>query len=395
MHARDLGEALKLIMKDRGWTQTRLASELGKDQPWVSRVSRGVYDPGTRAASRLLAKVGWELRITPKTEEDDPVKRREFVTGAASALLIPSSKTTPFHDPNYVDLLTRRMVQIHYDHGGDSQIRALINQARKIRAASVDGGRRLYSSASDFMRYGSYVFRQAGRADIGVRFATDALDLAQRAGDPDKQGSACFALGLATAFNGCDSNLSTSARSGGQAVMLANRGLRIPGIGEEPRAYLSGLLACGLAKVPGQERQARLAIDQALNIDAIPAIDQADVVGIAGNVFRDIGERREALKMLEHAVHLGGPHSQLLQALYLGDQIMITLDMREPSLAASLMNTLSYIVPLVDSKILSSQVGKILRTTTPWSAVPEIRDARERLQSVRTTPPPQAGYERS
>jgi hypothetical protein len=68
--------------------------------------------------------------------------------------------------------------------------------------------------------------------------------------------------------------------------------------------------------------------------------------------------------------------------------------MREPSQAASLMNTLSYIVPLVDSTRLVRQVDQIGRITRPWSAVPEIRDARERLQSVRTTPPPRPGHER-
>src|SRR5256885_13231846 len=112
MQARNLGEALEAIMNDRGWSQTRLGRELGVTQSWVSRVVNGKIDPRMRTATGMLAKVGWQVRISPKTEEDDPVNRREFVAGAASVLFVPSPKTTPFHDPSYVGLLTRRTVPI-------------------------------------------------------------------------------------------------------------------------------------------------------------------------------------------------------------------------------------------------------------------------------------------
>lgn len=381
-------------MEDHGWSQTRMGRELGVSQSWVSRVANGILDPGTRTASSLLAKVGWELRIMPKPEEDDPVKRREFVTGAASALFIPPPKTTPFHDPSYVDLLTQRMAEAHYAQGGDSQIMTLIGQGRKIQSAAISGGRALQSAASDFMRFGSYVFHQAGRADIGARFANNALHLATEARNSDKQASAYFALSIVNGFNGNESSLDASAKTASRAVMFAQRGLRIPGIGDEPRAYLYGFLACGLANVPGNERQARSAIDRALNINAVPAIDRADIVGIVGNALRDIGERREALRTFEETVRLHAPYSPFLQARYLGDQIMLAFDMREPSLAASLMNTLSYMLPMVDSTVVDRQVAQMLRASRPWSAVPEVRDARERLQSVRTTPPPHPGHER-
>src|SRR5256885_13427293 len=181
MHVTNLGDAFKRIMNDQGWSQTRMGRELGVSQSWVSRVANGILDPGTRTAASLLAKVGWELRIAPKSEQDDPVKRREFVTGAASALFIPSPKTTPFHDPSYVDLLTQRMAQAHYAQGGDSQIMALIDHGRRIWSASIRGDRALQSAASDFIRFGSYVVHQAGRADIAAQFANSALRLATQA----------------------------------------------------------------------------------------------------------------------------------------------------------------------------------------------------------------------
>jgi transcriptional regulator with XRE-family HTH domain len=382
MHARDLGEALTLIMEERGWTQTRLGRELGKDQPWVSRVARGVYDPGTRAARALLAKVGWELRIAPKTEEDDPVKRREFVAGTASVLFVPSPKTTPFHDPSYVGLLTRRTARINNEIGGDSLSATLLAQARKIQAASTAGGRELYLAASEFLRRGAYVLRQAGNTDAALKFAENALVHARRAGNSDEQAAAYFALGFICGFKGNHGITNAFKGSAGQAVMFAQRGLRLPDITDESRAFLNACLARGFANTPGHERQARTAIEQVLSIDSLAAVERADVMGIAGNALRDARAYREALELLDDAARLSAPVSPFYQAVYLADQVQIALSTREPSRAASVMQTLAYVVPLVDSTEVTRQVQHILNLSKPWATAPEIRTAREQLQAV-------------
>lgn len=387
MHARNLGEALKLIMDERGWSQTRLGRELGQSQDWVSDIVRGKRDTYVKKAARLLDKVGWELHITSKTDggkaEDDPVNRREFVAGAASALFVPSPKTTPFHDPSYVNRLTQRAAQAHYQNGGDSLTAALLHHARKIHSAAVNGGHELQSAASEFMRRGSYVLHQAGRPDLAARFANSAIRNASQAADPDRHAAAYFALIHATTFNGRDGSVSTAGRDGSRAVMLARRGLAIPGIGDATRADLNVCLSCGLANVPGNERQSRVALEEALSVDAVPTVDRADIIGHAGNALRDMGERRGALRLLSDASRRSAPYSQFNQAQYLCDQIMVTLDMREPEPAASLMNDLAYLVPLVDSTKVDNQVGEVLRTAEPWKTVPEVREARTRLQSVR------------
>src|SRR4051812_30424930 len=109
MEARNLPEALKLIMEQRACSGSRLASELGVSQQWLSDVYRGKKDTPTTKAIRLLASVGWELVIRPKREESDPVKRREFVTAAASVMFVPSPKVGPHQDPSYLAELTQRV----------------------------------------------------------------------------------------------------------------------------------------------------------------------------------------------------------------------------------------------------------------------------------------------
>lgn len=372
-------------MEERGWSQRRLGRELGKGQTWVSKVIRKVMDPGVLAARSYLEKVGWELHISPKTEDDDPMNRREFTLGA-SALFIASPKMTPFHDPEHVNLLTQRLIHVHYYLGDDSQVRRLIDQAGKVRSAAVSGGRELQSAASDFLRWGAYALRGSGRTDIATRFANDAVHLAGQAEDPDKLALGHCALIWASVFNGYDNSVGASSKNVGQAVMLARRGLKVPGIGDEPRAWLNGILACGLANAPGNEKEARTAAERALGVDTIPTKEQADILGTAGNVFRDIGERRNALKMLDEAARRLAPLSLFNQTQYLSDQIMLALDLRESDRAASAMNTLSCLVPLVDSTRITKQAQRVLEAARPWAGDSEVRQARERLRSVLSVP---------
>src|SRR5262245_42550841 len=118
MDARNLPDALKLIMEVRGWSQNRLARELGISQSCSSYAARGMKDTSTTKAIKILGRVGWELRITPKAEGDDPVNRREFVTAAATATFIPAGKGNPFQDPQYIRVLAARSARMGDEMGG-------------------------------------------------------------------------------------------------------------------------------------------------------------------------------------------------------------------------------------------------------------------------------------
>jgi transcriptional regulator with XRE-family HTH domain len=117
MDADVLPKALKAIMTRKGWSQVDLAAELGVSQSWVSQTSRGVKDSGIAKVQRLLDRIGWEVRITPKTEED-PVKRRDFVTAVGSIAFVSSPKVGPYQDPEYVRALADRLARDRYEQGG-------------------------------------------------------------------------------------------------------------------------------------------------------------------------------------------------------------------------------------------------------------------------------------
>lgn len=263
--------------------------------------------------------------------------------------------------------------------GGDSLTATLLGQARKIQAASAGGDRGLHLAASEFMRRGAYVLRQSGRTDHALKFAENALAHAKRAEDHDEQAAAYFALGFIPASFAAN----TSSGNAGRAVMFAQRGLRLPDVTDENRAFLNACLARGFANIPGCERQARTAIERALNFDSLHAVEKADVMGITGNALRDARAHREALATLDDAVNLCGPLAPFLHAVHVGDQALIALNTRDPARAASYMQTLAYVVPLVDSTEVDRQVRHILNSSKPWAAVPEMRTARERLQFVK------------
>lgn len=323
--------------------------------------------------------------MAPMAEEEDPVERREFMAGAASALFVPSPKTTPFHDPSFVRGLTTRTARIHTEVGGDSLSAAVVKQARKIHSAALNGGKELQLAASDYMRWGSYVLRQSGHNREALNLAGGALNQATLANNQEKQAIAYFALSLNAGTSALkeEGRGATFRGDSSKAVMYARRGLSIPDMSDETRAYLNASLARGLANVPGHERAARAAVDQALSVESLPAIDRADITGISGNALRDVGAHREALRTLQEARQFSGPISPFLHVRDLGGQILLSLDMRDASQAAALMDEMLYVIPLVDSTKVSRQVDLILRATEPWSTVREVREARERIQATR------------
>src|SRR5918999_4597579 len=149
MEARNLSEALKLIMAQRGCSGSQLARDLGVSQSWLSYAARGKKDTSTGNAARLLASVGWELVIRPKTEDDDPMKRREFMTAAASVMFVPSPKVGPDQDPAYVRELARTVARARYEHGSGTITATAIKHLRRIESAVTSGDRKLQEATSD------------------------------------------------------------------------------------------------------------------------------------------------------------------------------------------------------------------------------------------------------
>lgn len=96
MKVESLGDAFRVVVDRTGWSGSRLARELGTAQPWISMVLNGRRDPGMRRSAELLARAGWELQLVPRTREDDPVKRREFLLGAASVVFVPTQTASPY-----------------------------------------------------------------------------------------------------------------------------------------------------------------------------------------------------------------------------------------------------------------------------------------------------------
>src|SRR5262249_53098267 len=110
-------------MAQRGWSQARLAHELGISQPHVSDLKRDQKDTGFTNAVQLLARVDWEVLIVAKDgREDASVKRREFnamiarvaasglASGVSGVALVPSDPVRPSKDPGYIHLLA---IHIH------------------------------------------------------------------------------------------------------------------------------------------------------------------------------------------------------------------------------------------------------------------------------------------
>jgi transcriptional regulator with XRE-family HTH domain len=122
MEARNLPDALRLIMEQRGWTQLDLARELGISQPFVSNLLSGKRETGFTKAIQFFDRVDWQVRISPKSEDDDPVKRREFVTAAASVAFVPSSTVGPYQDPSYLRVLARRTARDRYERGAGARL---------------------------------------------------------------------------------------------------------------------------------------------------------------------------------------------------------------------------------------------------------------------------------
>jgi tetratricopeptide (TPR) repeat protein len=381
METRSLSEAVKLIMQGRSWTQVRLGAELGKDQAFVSTVISGKRDPRLSTVIQLMERVGWEVRFAPKREELDPVKRREFVTAAASVAFLPSSTGQPFRDPAYLRELAVRIEHDEREHGGIAGVATTMRHISRIQQVAEGRDSRLQAAASDVASSAVWTLADAGRFDLGDSVGRFALELAQRSGDADAQSRALSAL----------TKIQVDRGDAGEAVRYALQALRLREVPDVQRNYLTLRLGEALSITPGQERAARDVIDglRVTLADTEPQapLEVAAQMGTVGDVLYGLGAYREALACADESMQLGP--SLKSTGLNLARQAKVALRIRQPDLAADQMRILTRVVPLVHSAKLNGHLKEVLALalSAQWRTAPELQEARRQLQSVMPEPP--------
>src|SRR5262245_8119308 len=293
MNADVLPEALKAIMARHGWSQMDLAVELGVSQSWVSQTSRGVKDSGIAKVQRLLDRIGWEVRITPKSE-DDPVKRRDFVAAVGSIAFVPSPKVGPYQDPEYVRTLAERLARDRYEQGGIPVTSIAVRHLKKVGQVISGKDRNLHSAASDLACETARVLYDSRRYDAAQRAGVFAVQLARRCGDIGAQASACSAL----------SRISIDRGHGDRGIVYARQGLLLPELTPAQRAWLKLRLARSLALVPGQERAARDRLAELGHTEGLSAYERADMKGNVGVALAGMRAYPEAHAAIAEAVAL-------------------------------------------------------------------------------------------
>jgi hypothetical protein len=377
VEAHSLPEALKLIMKQRRCSQTQLSRDLGKVQSWVSEVISGKQAIGFAKMIKLLDSVGWEVVIRPKTEVQDPVKRREFVA-AASVMFVPSPKTGPYQDVAYLRELAKRVSRDRYEHGGVTGVSTAMRHIRQITATTDGSDRALQAAAADLAVEAVWTLNDVGRLDVAEKVGRLALELAQLSDNADAQSKAYSVLARVQYHRG----------EAVLAVKYAQRGAGLNDVPAEQQAWLKLRHGWSLSMVNGQERAARDVIGdvQRFLADAQSSmqatLDMAELTGSVGRTLYDLGAHREARECLDEAVKLLGESSPRLQGIYLARQITASLKASQPTFAADRMLNLARVVPLVNSAQLNNHLKEVLAMSGHWRAVPEVRTARAQLHTV-------------
>src|SRR6266536_2277580 len=365
-----LGDAFRLVMDRNRWSGARLARELGTSQPWVSMVLNGRRDPGLRRSAELLARTGWELQLVPTGE--DAVKRREFLTAAATVASVPSRSAGPYSNPDYLNSLTARLSHNEAQIGGAPLARAALRHVQRLTPAKRGKDASLRAAASRLCRQAALILhdvRHLGRAE---QVATTALGFARGAQDLAAQAQAYDTLSLISAH-----------LPDGRGAEYARRGLAVHDTDDGDRAVLSARLARSLALMPGQGYQARATLDQALELSGPSWRTSSEVAGNAGIAFTDLGMPGRAEQHLAAAVDLTAA-SPFLHSLYLARQAKTAIRAQQPDTAAQAMLTLAAVAPLVDSPRLRIHLRHIVDGTQRWRAIPSVRHAQEALKEAVT-----------
>lgn len=380
MEATNLPDALKLIMDTRGWRQSDLAHELGVSQAFVSQLINGKRDLALAKLMAHLARVGWEVRITPKAEGDDPVKRRQFVTSAASVIFMPSAGVSPYRDPAYVRSLVKWVARNRYEHGGNAALSSVVRHLHNVQLSFDSEDKELQLAGSDLACEAVWTLNDVTRYRAAENAGRMALELGRRSGSQDAQSRAYSAL----------SAINTSRGQSDRAVAYAKQGLKLRGVDPAQHTWLALRLAWAMSPLRGEELNVRRTIEgvqvflENTGGFGMSAFEKSELIGGIGSTLRIARAYPDALRSLNEAVDLTRQSSILLNGYYLQQEIMTVLATRNPVLAATKISTLARIAPLVSSARIDGNARKILDRSATWSSVPEMRDAREHLQSVMT-----------
>ncbi|GLZ14572.1 hypothetical protein Acsp04_48070 [Actinomadura sp. NBRC 104425] len=394
MEVRSLPEALERIMKERGWTQCDLAQEIGKGQPWLSRVINGSRGTSLNTAMTVLQRVGWELAIRPKRDGkgEGSVKRREFhekvtkVAGAAIAgkvsgvVLIPSEKVSPYQDLEYLRGLVEHLGTMYDQIGGNALVSTARRHAARIKAAMNSRDRQLQMAASDLARKASIILNNARHIKEANDVGIFSLALARRAGYSD---------GVAHCYeNLCYFN---AAEDPLQAAHYAKTGLQYPELTSEHRARLNARFGSAIVRVGNLDRKSaefasRSAVDEARTVSELSTEAGAVVLGSSGNVLARLKRYDEADAAFEETLRLLHDRPMLLASWTWG-RIYASLAGVRLSEAAAQMEDLARIVPMLSSTQLDKEIARIMTRSQQWADVPEIRAARDQLRSVMPTHP--------
>ena|SRR5437868_7719019 len=347
METTDPAEALNRIMEANGWLQRQLGRELGGlTQQWVSSVLTGRRDPGIKRYATYLGRVGWEVVIRPKTEEQ--VKRREFhenlikvasgaLAGQAASIIDNRARMdNPFRDPDYILGIARRISDMREELGGVPIAQKVLGQTRSVNVVLPQGGKELHIAASEFLRQAAWVFLDSGRPDLAERQARRSLSLAGNAEDTERQAAAHATL--------CDMFL-VEKKNPDRAAFHAKNGLDLPGLSDNVRAPLNAYLGWALGqndKVRSTRLRSQKLVNKALNINGLSSADSAWVQHVSGLVLHNLGEDRQALSSFAQTVQFGDVG---LEAHALADAAKIALSNRQLDHAEKLMGALSYVVP--------------------------------------------------
>jgi tetratricopeptide (TPR) repeat protein len=312
------------------------------------------------------------VRFSPSMEE--PVERREFLAAAASVMFMQSAASSnPYLDPDYVRALADSLARGRYELGGvPLAARALghVKQIDHIQTNTV--GIELQGAASDLMYQASIALYDAGRLPQAEHAGMIALDLAHHAQNFPAQARAYDAL----------SRVSLYRNDPMRAVQYAQRGLRVPDLPPSRLSSLHMRLGRGLAGIKGSQKDARDALDRALDTRGLSAFAQAALGGDVAIGLSQLGQYGQAERLLGDAADAMGQWSLLFQAQYLGRLAQTAIRANKPTLAVSHIQSLTRALPFISSARVNSRAKEIIQGSAKWDRIPEVHGARERLHAM-------------
>ncbi len=372
MEAQTLPDALKMIMEEEGWNQTRLSREMGVLTTWVSKVIKGQRDTPVGNAIELLGRVGYELVIRRKSDEAE-VKRRSFLANVATVALVPSANGNPYRDPEYVSMISERVSDNLYGTGGLTALQDATRHLRRIQNA-ITGSKdtRLLRAASSLAREVSlvqYDAREISQAQVSGKLA---VTFAQAIEDREGQANALNELAMFYCYEG----------DGQRGQQFARRALTISDMSPEQEATAYTWLGRALGLL-NEKRSSVTNLDKAQEIGtALPDFQRANLLGNVGVAFHDQGEYTSAQDVLHESVKGVSSSSPWLGANLLARQVQAALRASQPDLAVELMASLGRVAPLVSSARLDDYLSEILSLSAPWRDEPDIKSMRQQLRHL-------------